>query len=81
MILAFLAVLAGGLLIVAVLTSGSWLFGLLGWLDRVLTRMKFGTWSARFLTWAEDYVSAKMPQRRKREWGRGKRERPSGSNP
>jgi hypothetical protein len=43
-------------------TSGTWLPRFLGALDRFLTRIRFGQYSARFLTWMEDWFGEK--------WGR-----------
>ena len=52
------AALAAAIAAVAlVATARWWLEASLGWLDRVLTRLGVGTWSAKFLTWAEEKAS------------------------
>jgi hypothetical protein len=57
-----LAFVLGAALVVAVLTVDRWLGWLLNALDGLLTRIRFGKWSARMLTAAEDWV--------RRKWGR-----------
>lgn len=43
-------------------TARWWLAAALGWLDRALTRMGVGTWSAKFLTWAEEKAARLFDQ-------------------
>lgn len=56
------ALLAVALSLYLAWTCGRWLPGLLGILDRFLSRVGFGTWSARFLT--------RMEARFGKKWGR-----------
>jgi hypothetical protein len=54
---------AGALASVLVLTVKRWLLPILNVLDRLLTRIGFGTWSARCLTKAENWVSQKVARK------------------
>jgi hypothetical protein len=56
------AAVVTALSILLVLTSNSWLPRSLGALDRFLTRIGFGQYTARFLTWMENKFGEK--------WGR-----------
>jgi len=61
-----IALAAGALAIVLVLTVERWLLPILNILDRLLTRIGFGTWSARCLTKAEEWVSKRAGRRTRR---------------
>jgi hypothetical protein len=66
-----LALLAALVLVVLVATADRWLVALLTGLDRILTRMGIGTWSARLLTRGEDWARARREARSRRKVGDG----------
>jgi hypothetical protein len=63
MIFLVIAVVAGIVAITMALTVKSWLVGVLNVLDRCLTKLGVGTWSARVLTCAEDWVAKQISGR------------------
>lgn len=69
------SLLAGGLLVVLVLTVDTWLARILGWLDRFLTWLGVGKWTAGLITRMENAVAARKKRRKAaREAGRGVRD-------
>lgn len=72
---ALLAILAAALaaalvLVVLVATADRWLVALLTGLDRFLTRLGVGTWSARLLTRGEDWARTRREARARRRAGK-----------
>jgi hypothetical protein len=65
-----LALLAALVLVILVATADRWLVALLTGLDRFLTRLGIGTWSARLLTRGEDWARARREARARRRAGR-----------
>jgi hypothetical protein len=65
-----LALLAAVILVVLVATADRWLVTLLTGLDRFLTRLGVGTWSARLLTRGEDWARARREARARRRAGK-----------
>lgn len=63
MIFLFATLAAGASAIFLVLTVETWLLPILNVLDRLLTWIGFGTWSARCLTKAEAWVSRRAGRR------------------
>ena len=63
MLFLVIALAAGALAVFLVLTVERWLLQILNVLDRLLTWIGFGTWSARCLTKAEEWVSKRVARR------------------
>ena len=61
LIAALLLLLLGALLLLV--TAERWLVALLSRLDRFLTRLGVGTWSAKLLTGVEDWARARRERR------------------
>lgn len=57
------AALFGAVSIALLLTADHWLLSLLNGLDKILTRMGFGTWSAGALTAAERWLKNRKRER------------------
>lgn len=66
MLLLFLAtILAAFFLAVLVFTAEKWILWLINGLDRFMTRVGFGKWSARALTAAEDWFRKRRERKNK----------------
>lgn len=58
-------ILAAFLLAVLVLTAERWILWMINGLDRIMTRVGFGKWSANALTAAEEWFRKRRERRKK----------------